>query len=87
MKQALEYKSFQSSCSFKNKANKFSYSHIFRQNETNELYKQEKGKRKVKNSVAVFVDVPVLAGVGRDLICCAEGCVGRGEKRNNYDQF
>ena len=26
-----------------------------------ELYKQEKGKRKVKNSAAVFVDVPVLA--------------------------
>ena len=25
------------------------------------LYKQEKAKRKVKNSAAVFVDVPVLA--------------------------
>ena len=49
--------------SFKNKASKFSYSHTFRQNEkeTHELYKQEKGKRKVKNSAAVFVDVPVLA--------------------------
>ena len=28
--------------------------------ETNELYKQEKGKRKVQISAAVFVDVPVL---------------------------
>ena len=35
----------------------------FRKNkkETHELYKQEKGKRKVKNSATVFVDVPVLA--------------------------
>ena len=59
----VEYKSFHSSCSFKNKASKFSYSHTFRQNEkeTHEIYKQEKGKRKVKNSAAVFVDVPVLA--------------------------
>ena len=29
--------------------------------ETHELYKQETGKRKIKNSAAVFVDVPVLA--------------------------
>ena len=58
----LEYESFQSSCSFKNKASKFSYSHTFRQNEKemHELYKQEKGKQKVKNSAAVFVDVPVV---------------------------
>ena len=60
----LEYnESFQSSCSFKNKASEFSYSHTFRQNEkeTNELYKQVKGKWKVKNSAAVFADVPVQA--------------------------
>ena len=59
----LEYESFQSLCSFKSIASKFSYSHTFRQNknETHDLYKQEKGKRKVKNSAAVFVDVPVLA--------------------------
>ena len=39
------------------------YSHTFRQNkkEAHESYKQEKGKRKVENSAAVFVDVPVLA--------------------------
>ena len=45
------------------KASKFSNSHTFRQNEkeTYEFYKQEKGKRKVKNSAAVFVDVPVPA--------------------------
>ena len=51
------------SYSFKNKASKFSYSHTFRQNEkeTHEIYKQEKGKRKVKNSAAVFIDVPVQA--------------------------
>ena len=29
--------------------------------DTHELYKQEKRKRKAKNSAAVFVDVPVLA--------------------------
>ena len=60
---AFEYKSFQSSCSFENIASKFSYSHTFRQNEkeTHELYKQENGKRKIKNSAAVFVDVLVLA--------------------------
>ena len=59
----LEDKPFRSSCSFKNGASNFSYSHTFRQNkkETHELYKQEKGKRKAKNSAAVFVDVPVLA--------------------------
>ena len=59
----LEYKSFQSSSSFINKASKFLYSHTFRQNkkETHETYKKEKGKQKVKNSAAVFVDVPVLA--------------------------
>ena len=59
----LEYKSFQSSCSFKNETSKFSYSHTFRQNEkeTYKLYKEENGKRKVKNSAAVVVDVPVLA--------------------------
>ena len=46
-----------------NKASNFLYSHTFRQNnkETHELYKQEKGKREVENSAAVFVDVPVLA--------------------------
>ena len=59
----LEYESFQSSCTFKNKASTFSYPHTFRQNkkETHVLYKQEKGKRKVKNLAAVSVDVPVLA--------------------------
>ena len=43
--------------------------HTFRQNqkETHELYKQEKGKRIVKNSGAVFVDVPVLAARSRSL--------------------
>ena len=48
---------------FKNKASKYSYAHTFRQNEkeTRELYKQEKGKGNVKNSAAVFVDIPVLA--------------------------
>ena len=58
----LEYKSFQSSCSFKSKASKFSYSLTFRQNEkeTHEIYKQETGKQKVTNSAAVFVDAPVL---------------------------
>ena len=59
----LEYESFQSSCCFKNKASNISYSHTLRQNkkETHELYKQEKGKRKVKNSAAVFVDALILA--------------------------
>ena len=64
------YESFQSSCSLKNKASNFSYSHTFKQNksETHELYKPEKGKRKVKNSGAVFVDVPVLAAWGLYLL-------------------
>ena len=49
-RERLEYESFQSSCCLKNKASNFSYSHTFRQNkkETNELYKQENGKRNLK---------------------------------------
>ena len=48
---------------FNNKGSNLVYSHNFSQNkkETHELYKQEKGKRKVKYSAAVFIYVPVLA--------------------------
>ena len=35
--------------------------------EMHESYKQEKGKRKVKNSAAVLVDVPVLDAYGLQL--------------------
>ena len=46
-----EYESFQCSCSRQNKKGQFIH----------ELYKQEKAKQKVKNSAAVFDDVPVVA--------------------------
>ena len=47
----LEYKSFQSSFSFKNKASKFSYSHTFRQNEKeNTNKKRENGKLKIQQA-------------------------------------
>ena len=64
----VKYESFHS-CSFEMKFLRFGNSHAFthlrvKHNETNELYKQEKGNRKIKNSAAVFVGIHVLVALG-----------------------
>ena len=59
---ADECKPFPFSCGFKNRTSSFSHPQSFmpKKKETNELYKEEKGKREVRIPAAVFADVRVL---------------------------